>query len=189
MPLFDWKAPTIAGATTEHFWFYWAITGPLTVTTMIIVLSWEEKRLGSGRERFVDLLRKRRVRRRGFLAREMELRGFGVWGAGLGWWYGWELEDRELPKKKITSRGVNIACKWPMFTAGQVWVSRVEWKFQVPSTTPKLEHRNKPATIFKNPPPSFPGLIFVRERSIEIHRPLPCSSAWCSCLGRSLILN
>lgn len=38
----------------------------------------EEKTLESGRERFVSLLRKRRKKRRGFLGREMELRGVGM---------------------------------------------------------------------------------------------------------------
>jgi len=40
MPLFNWEAASVSQATTSHFWIYWAITGPLTLVTMTIVLSW-----------------------------------------------------------------------------------------------------------------------------------------------------
>lgn len=40
MPLFDWQAPSISQITTNHYWFYWAVTLPLTLVIMGIVLSW-----------------------------------------------------------------------------------------------------------------------------------------------------
>ncbi|KAK1240717.1 hypothetical protein MKX07_006150 [Trichoderma sp. CBMAI-0711] len=40
MPLFDWSAPTLSRVTNQHFWVYWAVTGPLTLTTMAGVMVW-----------------------------------------------------------------------------------------------------------------------------------------------------
>lgn len=40
MPLFDWSAPTLSRVTNRHFWVYWAVTGPLTLTTMAGVMVW-----------------------------------------------------------------------------------------------------------------------------------------------------
>jgi hypothetical protein len=40
MPLFNWQEPSISHITNQHFWIYWAITGPLTLVTMVLVISW-----------------------------------------------------------------------------------------------------------------------------------------------------
>lgn len=40
MPLFDWQKPSIYHVTTRYFWVYWAVTGPLTLATMLLVVSW-----------------------------------------------------------------------------------------------------------------------------------------------------
>jgi hypothetical protein len=40
MPLFDWDANSISNVPTQHSWVYWAVTGPLTLTTVIIVIFW-----------------------------------------------------------------------------------------------------------------------------------------------------
>jgi hypothetical protein len=39
MPLFDWQAPSISQITTNYYWLYWAVTVPLTLVIMSIVLS------------------------------------------------------------------------------------------------------------------------------------------------------
>ncbi|TFB05624.1 hypothetical protein CCMA1212_002027 [Trichoderma ghanense] len=40
MPLFDWSEPTLSRVANRHFWVYWAVTGPLTVTIMAGVMAW-----------------------------------------------------------------------------------------------------------------------------------------------------
>ena len=40
MPLFNWSAPTTSDIVSNHFWIYWAVTGPLTIVTMAIVGYW-----------------------------------------------------------------------------------------------------------------------------------------------------
>jgi hypothetical protein len=40
MPLFNWGAPTTSEIVGNHFWIYWAVTGPLTIMTMTIVGYW-----------------------------------------------------------------------------------------------------------------------------------------------------
>lgn len=37
MPLFNWSAVSMRKVMTEHFWIYWAVTGPLTILVMGIV--------------------------------------------------------------------------------------------------------------------------------------------------------
>ena len=39
-PFFNWDADSVAHAANSNFWFYWAITGPLTLATMFIVIVW-----------------------------------------------------------------------------------------------------------------------------------------------------
>jgi hypothetical protein len=39
MPLFDWGASSMRGVMTDHFWIYWAVTGPLTILVMGIVIA------------------------------------------------------------------------------------------------------------------------------------------------------
>jgi len=40
MPLFEWQHDSINRVTSQHFWIYWAVTGPLTLATMALVVSW-----------------------------------------------------------------------------------------------------------------------------------------------------
>lgn len=40
MPLFNWDAPTAGEVVKQHFWVYWAVTGPLTLLTMTLVGLW-----------------------------------------------------------------------------------------------------------------------------------------------------
>ncbi|KAH0499049.1 hypothetical protein TgHK011_006266 [Trichoderma gracile] len=40
MPLFDWSEPTLSRVANRHFWVYWAVTGPLTLTIMAGVMAW-----------------------------------------------------------------------------------------------------------------------------------------------------
>jgi hypothetical protein len=40
MPLFDWGKPSIRHVTNQHYWLYWAVTGPLTLVTIGFVVSW-----------------------------------------------------------------------------------------------------------------------------------------------------
>ncbi|KAE8447977.1 hypothetical protein EG329_009900 [Mollisiaceae sp. DMI_Dod_QoI] len=40
MPLFDWQQPSIHHVANQYFWVYWAVTGPLTLATMALVISW-----------------------------------------------------------------------------------------------------------------------------------------------------
>ncbi|KAJ4148056.1 hypothetical protein LMH87_002544 [Akanthomyces muscarius] len=40
MPLFDWSKPSINRIASDHFWVYWAVTAPLTLTTMAGVVTW-----------------------------------------------------------------------------------------------------------------------------------------------------
>lgn len=40
MPLFDWQAPSLSQIATNYYWFYWAVTLPLTLVIMSIVLLW-----------------------------------------------------------------------------------------------------------------------------------------------------
>ena len=39
MPILDWKAKTMHEVMTDHFWLYWAVTGPLTLLVMGVVIS------------------------------------------------------------------------------------------------------------------------------------------------------
>ena len=50
MPLFDWQEHSLKHVPTQHYWLYWAITGPLTVTTLAIVISWSIWRSRKTRE-------------------------------------------------------------------------------------------------------------------------------------------
>jgi hypothetical protein len=38
MPLFDWNVESMQSVTTDHFWMYWAVTLPLTVVVMGVVV-------------------------------------------------------------------------------------------------------------------------------------------------------
>ncbi len=40
MPLLNWDSSSINKVTTTHFWVYWAVTGPLTIVTMAVVITW-----------------------------------------------------------------------------------------------------------------------------------------------------
>jgi hypothetical protein len=40
MPFFNWNAPTAAEVVGNHFWVYWAVTGPLTLFTVVLVGMW-----------------------------------------------------------------------------------------------------------------------------------------------------
>ena len=40
MPLFDWDTESIMHVANKHFWIFWAVTAPLTVTTMAGVAGW-----------------------------------------------------------------------------------------------------------------------------------------------------
>lgn len=42
VPLFDWDAPSWSGVAKPRFWFYWAITVPLTLSTLLIWMIWEK---------------------------------------------------------------------------------------------------------------------------------------------------
>lgn len=47
MPLFDWTKSSISDIASGHFWVYWAVTGPLTLSTMAGVAAlfyWLNKR-------------------------------------------------------------------------------------------------------------------------------------------------
>ena len=39
MPLLDWNATTMHEVMTDHFWVYWAVTGPLTLLVMGVVIT------------------------------------------------------------------------------------------------------------------------------------------------------
>ncbi len=39
MPFFNWSASTISSAMNERFWIYWAVTGPLTLVVMGVVIA------------------------------------------------------------------------------------------------------------------------------------------------------
>lgn len=43
MPLFNWDADKSSSVLKERFWIYWAITVPLTLTTLVIWLSWTHR--------------------------------------------------------------------------------------------------------------------------------------------------
>ena len=38
MPLLDWNATTMHEVMSDHFWVYWAVTGPLTLLVMSVVI-------------------------------------------------------------------------------------------------------------------------------------------------------
>lgn len=40
MELFDWDAPSITQVAKPHFWIFWAITAPVTLITMGLVVKW-----------------------------------------------------------------------------------------------------------------------------------------------------
>ncbi|KAL7960808.1 hypothetical protein V8C34DRAFT_52821 [Trichoderma compactum] len=40
MPLFNWSEPSLHQVANSHFWVYWAVTGPLTLVTMVGVIAW-----------------------------------------------------------------------------------------------------------------------------------------------------
>jgi Mg2+ and Co2+ transporter CorA len=40
MPLFNWNADRNSTVVNDRFWIYWAVTVPLTLSTLIIWLSW-----------------------------------------------------------------------------------------------------------------------------------------------------
>lgn len=40
MELFDWDAPSISQVAKPHFWIFWAVTAPLTLITMALVVKW-----------------------------------------------------------------------------------------------------------------------------------------------------
>lgn len=61
MPLFHWDAQTgeLTTVVSRRFWIYWAVTGPLTLTTLILWLFWmrlqtrrRHAREDVGREKF-----------------------------------------------------------------------------------------------------------------------------------------
>lgn len=43
MPLFNWDAEKSSSVVNERFWIYWAVTVPLTLTTLVIWLSWTHR--------------------------------------------------------------------------------------------------------------------------------------------------
>jgi hypothetical protein len=40
MPFFDWNTDSVSQAANSNFWIYWAVTGPLTLATMCVVVFW-----------------------------------------------------------------------------------------------------------------------------------------------------
>ena len=40
MPFFNWNASSVSQAANSNFWIYWAVTGPLTIATMFVVIVW-----------------------------------------------------------------------------------------------------------------------------------------------------
>jgi hypothetical protein len=40
MPFFNWGADSVSQAANRNFWIYWAVTGPLTLATMLVVIVW-----------------------------------------------------------------------------------------------------------------------------------------------------
>jgi hypothetical protein len=40
MPFFNWSAGSVSQAANRNFWIYWAVTGPLTLATMFVVIVW-----------------------------------------------------------------------------------------------------------------------------------------------------
>jgi hypothetical protein len=49
MPLFNWDVDQSAPVVKERFWIYWAVTVPLTLTMLIIWLSWTQADFASSR--------------------------------------------------------------------------------------------------------------------------------------------
>lgn len=43
MPFFDWNAATNSLLVSDMFWVYWAITVPLTLTTLAFWLLWTHR--------------------------------------------------------------------------------------------------------------------------------------------------
>jgi len=41
VPLFNWDAESWSGVAKSRFWFYWAITLPLTILTLVIWIVWQ----------------------------------------------------------------------------------------------------------------------------------------------------
>jgi hypothetical protein len=39
-PFFNWNADSVSQAANSNFWIYWAVTGPLTLATMFVVIVW-----------------------------------------------------------------------------------------------------------------------------------------------------
>jgi hypothetical protein len=43
MPLFNWDSPTTKDVLKQRFWIYWVVTIPLTITTILIWISWRHR--------------------------------------------------------------------------------------------------------------------------------------------------
>ncbi|KAI9838488.1 MAG: hypothetical protein M1838_004562 [Thelocarpon superellum] len=54
MPLFDWDAGPGEPVATARFWIYWAVTGPLTIVTLIIWLLWLRREVARNRQEDED---------------------------------------------------------------------------------------------------------------------------------------
>ena len=40
MPMFHWNADSSCDVMSKRFWIYWAVTGPLTMVTILAWLAW-----------------------------------------------------------------------------------------------------------------------------------------------------
>lgn len=40
MSMFDWRAPDGQPIVSDHFWVYWALTIPITLTILLALLCW-----------------------------------------------------------------------------------------------------------------------------------------------------
>lgn len=61
MPLLSWNASQGSPILNSRFWIYWAVTAPLTITTLVIWLTWTHRQSllhraqdRKDRERLVD---------------------------------------------------------------------------------------------------------------------------------------
>jgi hypothetical protein len=49
IPLFNWDAESWRDVPKSRFWFYWALTVPLTILTVVAWLAWQKIYEGTGR--------------------------------------------------------------------------------------------------------------------------------------------
>jgi hypothetical protein len=90
MPLFNWDAPTMSEIVGDHFWIYWAVTGPLTILTMTVVGYWILQKSLTDKKFWFD------TGRRGRSQEDFDLGESGLPGT--------EIRDRALPVMECTGR-------------------------------------------------------------------------------------